>query len=283
MNKNKEYFSITELARLRKTTTETLRHYDRINLFKPDYVNPETGYRFYSIKQYEKLGTILELRQLGMSLPKISEYLKERNLKKSVTMLKDYYQKLDIEIQEKLALETTIRQKIEFVDGVIENSQKYINKVTEKEIPLRYMITYGKMIDISESKLELSYEIAKLERYLEEVAPIIFSNRSGAYSDSDINSISKSFPCAPMVLCEKKPKKFLYTQKIPAGLYLCIGYNGAYGIYTDSFDKVKQYMKEMGYVSKGRFYQAYQIDITLTSDKRETIIELQVPVYKKNK
>ncbi|MEH7531769.1 MerR family DNA-binding transcriptional regulator, partial [Priestia megaterium] len=46
------------MAKLRGVTTETLRHYDRIGLFKPFYVDENTGYRYYSIFQYEVLGTI---------------------------------------------------------------------------------------------------------------------------------------------------------------------------------------------------------------------------------
>ena len=38
--------SITEMAKLRNISTETLRHYDRIGLLKPVYVDPKTGYRF---------------------------------------------------------------------------------------------------------------------------------------------------------------------------------------------------------------------------------------------
>lgn len=46
--------SISELAKLKNITTETLRHYDRIGLLKPDYVT-ESGRRMYSIRQYERL------------------------------------------------------------------------------------------------------------------------------------------------------------------------------------------------------------------------------------
>ena len=34
----KKYLTVSELARLRNTTAETLRYYDRINLLKPEYV-----------------------------------------------------------------------------------------------------------------------------------------------------------------------------------------------------------------------------------------------------
>ena len=77
--------SISELAKLKNITSETLRHYDRIDLLKPDYVT-KSGRRMYSIRQYEKLGTILELRAIGMSLHEIQEYFNNRNLKKSISM-----------------------------------------------------------------------------------------------------------------------------------------------------------------------------------------------------
>lgn len=35
----KQYLSITEMARRRSITTETLRYYDRIGLLKPDYLD----------------------------------------------------------------------------------------------------------------------------------------------------------------------------------------------------------------------------------------------------
>ena len=79
--------SITELAKLRQVTSETLRYYDRIGLITPDYVDPQTRYRYYSIRQYEKLGTIKELRQLGMSIHDITDYFSGRNLRKSHQLL----------------------------------------------------------------------------------------------------------------------------------------------------------------------------------------------------
>lgn len=55
----KDKLTIGEFAKLRNITTETLRHYDRIGLVKPVKVDPDTGYRYYSILQYEKIGTIM--------------------------------------------------------------------------------------------------------------------------------------------------------------------------------------------------------------------------------
>ena len=85
-NKN-GFLTISEFAKLRGVTSETLRHYDRTGLLKPVHIDEQTGYRYYSILQYEQLGTIKELRQLGFSIDAISEYFKERNVAKSIEML----------------------------------------------------------------------------------------------------------------------------------------------------------------------------------------------------
>lgn len=95
--------TITELAKLKNITSETLRHYDRIGLLKPDSISA-SGHRYYSIRQYERLGTILELKKMGMSLKEIQEYFDNRNLNKSYLMLKEYQERFEKELQEKIQL-----------------------------------------------------------------------------------------------------------------------------------------------------------------------------------
>lgn len=77
--------SIGEMAKLRGVTVDTLRHYDKIGLLKPFHIDRETGYRYYSISQYEVLGTIKELRSIGFSLEEIKQFLTDRNVVGSIT------------------------------------------------------------------------------------------------------------------------------------------------------------------------------------------------------
>ena len=46
--------TVGQMSKLFNITAETLRHYDRIGLLKP-IVDEENGYRYYSIKEMEKL------------------------------------------------------------------------------------------------------------------------------------------------------------------------------------------------------------------------------------
>ena len=68
---------IRDFARLAEVSMTTLRYYDEIGLLKPIYVDPETGYRFYTMDQLPHLHRILALKELGLGLTQIIEILDE--------------------------------------------------------------------------------------------------------------------------------------------------------------------------------------------------------------
>ncbi len=83
----KEKMSIGEFAKRKNIRQEPLRHYDRMDLLKPQWVDEVSRHRYYSIFQYEKLSTILELRQLGMSLLEIKNFFKNHDVEKAIKLL----------------------------------------------------------------------------------------------------------------------------------------------------------------------------------------------------
>ncbi len=74
------YMTTGEFAALMGVSKHTLFHYDDIGLFSPEYV-AENGYRMYSLYQLETLETILMLRDLGMPLKEIRQFLQVRSPK----------------------------------------------------------------------------------------------------------------------------------------------------------------------------------------------------------
>lgn len=267
--------SITQLAKLRKVTPETLRHYDRIGLIKPDYVDPDTKYRYYSIRQYEKLGTIRELRQLGMSLDDIVDYFTNRNLQKSTMILQKHQQTIRDEIKEKMLVYQTLRRKLRFLEEL--SSLPAMNVVFEQMLPERYMITFG---EPAGGPRQHAFAITKLEAHLNETAPILASDRVGVYTNEAILQKSDScIPSSPMLLVEKDAIDSEFKKTIPAGLYLCMYYhNGKLEEYHESFEIIKDYIKKHRMRINGDIFQIYKLDVTLTSDRMETIMEIQVPV-----
>ena len=73
-------FSIGNMAKLFHISSGTLRHYETIGLLTPEYIDPETGYRYYSDRQFEPLNTIRYLRMLNIPLPEIADFLQNKDI-----------------------------------------------------------------------------------------------------------------------------------------------------------------------------------------------------------
>jgi DNA-binding transcriptional MerR regulator len=70
-------FRIGEFSRIARVSARLLRFYDEIGLLKPGVVDSETGYRFYTSAQLQRLNRILVLKDLGLSLEQIGAVIDE--------------------------------------------------------------------------------------------------------------------------------------------------------------------------------------------------------------
>ena len=73
-------FQIGDVAKMFHISTGSLRHYEQAGLIQPEYIDPNTGYRYYSIRQFEVLNTIRYLRVLDMPLHQIADFLENRDI-----------------------------------------------------------------------------------------------------------------------------------------------------------------------------------------------------------
>ena len=70
-------FRIGEFAQIAQVSGRQLRFYDQLGLLSPARIDPQTGYRYYSIRQLPRLNSILALKELGLSLEQIGPLLKK--------------------------------------------------------------------------------------------------------------------------------------------------------------------------------------------------------------
>lgn len=90
---------IGQMARLNHTTLATLRHYEKVGILSPVYVNPETGYRYYDVQQCLVFHMIQHHKALNMSLKEIKEILRRNDY----DFLEQIYKKKLDEVNQALA------------------------------------------------------------------------------------------------------------------------------------------------------------------------------------
>ena len=74
----KEFYTAGELACLFEIPKQTLLYYDKTGLLVPEFISTN-NYRYYSLKQYLILEIIINLRKLGIPVPVIKDYIKNRS------------------------------------------------------------------------------------------------------------------------------------------------------------------------------------------------------------
>lgn len=85
----KQYFTISEFAKLRGININSLRYYEKMGILVPEYVNPETKYRYYSSGQLFELDNILFCIGMGIPLKRLKEFYDDDITLKSRQMLEE--------------------------------------------------------------------------------------------------------------------------------------------------------------------------------------------------
>lgn len=271
--KKKEYLSISQIAKYKNIKPDTLRFYDKIGLFKPDYIDPVNDRRYYSPEQCDKLGTIMELRSMQISIKDIMEFMDNRTLDKSETILKTQLGMLSKEIAQKQQLKLLLEEKLDFI-AKQRKKEFELDKPILKTFPKRYAM-FGEPGTTSSTKVAMDY--MELEKEVAGLSPIFASNKIAMEIPSKLNGNVHNEIIRPMIFCTNigNTKK---VQEISGGKYACIYIKDAKGNLEEKIDSLKRLARKDGYELGETGFLIYQIDITLTDDINETLIELQFPL-----
>ena len=121
-------YSIHELSHLSGVTTRTLRWYDEIGLLKPSRV-AESGYRYYSGTEVDRLQDILYYRALGVELARIKRCLDDPSFDR-LAALRSHLTALEAERARLEGLIRSVRQTIgaEERKEIMDDKQKFEDK-----------------------------------------------------------------------------------------------------------------------------------------------------------
>ena len=174
----KKLYKIGEISKLYNISNDILRYYEKIGLLVPD-IKKEKGYRYYSEKQLWKLNNIRSLRNLGVGLKEITDFLETRSIDKTSEMIDFQLEKIDENLNKLLKLKKELKLKKKKI-AYFKNFQEYeIPKI--KTFDRRYiLLKSGKFQEESEINLELK----KLKTISQEDNDFIFT-------ESEIGTIIK--------------------------------------------------------------------------------------------
>lgn len=268
-----QMFTIGEIAKLFDLNAKTLRYYDQENLVKPEYTDPENGYRYYSTAQFERLNTIKYLRALDMPLGKIKRFFENRDIDQMIGILKEQQEEVTQKKQQLLQIEHKINSRLEQLMDAAKTQYDCIKEIALKE---RRIAVLNAGIPATD---DLEYPLRQLERK-SQLKAAMFLGKVGI-SISREHLLSRSFGefSSVFVILEAADSYEGETELLPQGIYAVLRYCGTHTSAPAYYERLLDYIGEKGYVPGGGSVEITLVDSGMTNDTSRFVTEIQVPCF----
>lgn len=269
-------FQIGDVAKMFHISTGSLRHYEQAGLLRPEYTDPDTGYRYYSIRQFEVLNTIRYLRVLDMPLDQIGDFLQNR----------------DIEvIEEKLLKQKELvagkQKELAAIERKIDHRLNQLRDAHSQELDVIRLIQTPpcRIVWIQDSLkpksyLDLEYSIRRLEENQKESVVFLGKVGVGISKENLLAGRFDEYDCVFLVLDEEdcfvgEVKE--HPEELCVSIRFCGVHKEAPVRYHILMEYVRNHELEIGGFSR----EITLIDDGITKDPEKFVTEIRIPVFRK--
>ena len=268
-----ELFQIGEVAKMFHLSVGSLRHYEKIGLLQPEYIDAETGYRYYSTRQFECLNTIRYLRVLDMPLAQIADFLKNRDVAKMKEMLCQQREAVIRKQKDLQIIERKINNRLQQLESALCSDLDVVRIVLAQK---RRIAWIRNDISIS-SYLDLETSIRQLEDQQSEA--LVFLGKVGVGIARE-KLQQKQYDSYDMVflLLDKEDSYQGSVTELPEETCVSIRFCGSHREAPIYYRKLDRFITEHKLAITGFSKEITMIDYGLTNDTDQFVTEIQIPV-----
>ncbi|WP_349674678.1 MerR family transcriptional regulator [Lacrimispora sp.] len=270
-------FQIGDVAKMFHISVGTLRHYEKSGLLQPEYTDNETGYRYYSTRQFECLNTIRYLRVLDMPLEQIADFLNNRDIDRMQIMLKQQKETVISKQKELKIIERKIENRLRQIEDALSSE---LDTICIRQFSPRRIAWIENTLSIN-SYLDLETSIRQLEQHQQNT--VVFLGKVGLgiagekLSNGEYDKYDKVF-----LLLDREDAYSGPIEEVPeetcVTLRFCGGHKEAFVYYKRLID----FISEQKYRISGFSKEITMIDYGMTDDAKKFVTEIQIPIMAKH-
>lgn len=269
----KELFRIGEVAKLFHISVSTLRHYENSGLLQPEYIDQNSGYRYYSTRQFECLNTIRYLRVLGTPLNQIAEFLNNRNLDSIQALLEKQKKDISNKISELESIEKKIDNRL---NQLKDAKSSTLDEIEIINVPARKIAWIRNSISLN-SYLDLEISIRELEA--KETDAFVFLGKVGVgISEEHMKSGQFKTYDRVFLILDSEDKFSGKITELPSNTSVRIRYRGSHSEAEKQYEKLLKYINDNNLKICGFSSEITMIDYGYTDDTSKFVTEIQIPV-----
>lgn len=212
----KEIFSIGEVAKLKGFTIKALRFYDRIGLLKPFYVDENSKYRYYHLKQFILLDIIKAARNIDISPNDLIPCFQNNDTKGMLQLLKGYRDRAC----DKVKLLERVIQNIDDMEKNISAAEAACSEksVIKRTLPARHVLVTP--WDTRKTQKDAVYDYSKLYALADHFGVL------PTYTEGVLIQVFDGQPIpSHLFLSVNGPVQSDSYVQIPGGTYICVSYS----------------------------------------------------------
>ena len=267
-----DFFTVSDFAKVSRTTKDTLLYYDKIGLLSPISRDGNNNYRYYSIGQLAVVNMIRTLQALGMSLAEIKALRDQR----TPELLGEVYTQL-MDRNNAIIDEAVRAQKLLFSLRRAINS---VSDIHEEDVTIQFQpaeaIILGDLNDYSRGR-DAYCALVSFYRVIREKFP-----------DLDLNYPVWALFSEERIKCGdwKWPDRYYFynpegRDRRPGAFY-AIGYTrGSYGQSDALYRRMIDYINKHGFEICGDAYEEYPLNELCISDDAHYLMRVMITVREK--
>ena len=270
--------SIGEFSNICKVSTKTLRYYAEIGLLEPSEVNPENGYRYYSIEQLEKMLFINRLKAYSFSLDEIKVIMQLEGEEGDNLYLTFIHKKKEIEKQ--VHNFNQILTQLENDILAIKQGKSIMSYMDDidvqlVEVPMMYLLSIRKKVQVDDYPRDYASCFGKLFKKIAVGGLTMAGPPMSLFHSAEFTPDGLDTEFAIPV------KEYATgTRDFNPGLCVKTVVRGAYSELSSVYAKQREWAEKEGFKCNNALYDKYVTDPSQIADEEENITEVYYPVKK---
>ena len=262
-------YRIREIARLYGLCADTLRYYEEQGILSPE--RGENNYRRYRIQDICNLNVIREMRELGLPMERIRDYITARDVDSTLRLMEEERRIIDRRIRELRRARRDVERRARAVEEAM----------ALPEAPRLLELAARPCYQLSDSGIRdenMDFLLKKLEKKHEAVLRSLDDEKIAAVlSGSELRRGEYGKYSSVLLIAEGAGE---WDVLLPEGLYASLVYRGAYSGQREALERLMAFVEAEKLAPAGDPLEIYHIDAHETLRREEYVTELQLPVKK---
>ena len=246
--KNNVLFTVGQFAKMHHINKRTLHYYDEIGLFQPAHKG-ENGYRYYTYLQSTALEFLLTLRELGMSIEEITQYMGHKNVESLTLIFEKKRREIDLTIERLQQTKAFLQEKERQLD---ESRKAQMGSIQIEERDAEYLALSepigGELDEIAftEAWLAHTQNIGECRLYHRNYGSMIHTKELLAGS-------FEQYACLYTKVDPHSRTEGLFCK--PKGRYLVFYVQGDWDTLPQAYQTILDYVQQQGLTLTGYSYE----------------------------